>query len=40
MNIDLGEFFFFFLGTRVSCEVLEFMELEFHLNFFQGTRVL
>ena len=32
MNVDL-EFFFF--GTRVPCKVLEFMELEFHLNFFK-----
>ena len=23
----------FFLGTQVPCKVLEFMELEFHLNF-------
>ena len=22
-------------GTRVPCEVLEFMELKFHLNFFK-----
>ena len=26
---------FFFFETRVPCEVLEFMELEFHLNFFK-----
>ena len=25
----------FFFGNRVSCKVLEFMELEFYLNFFK-----
>ena len=31
----LREFFFFFFEIRVPCEVLKFMELEFHLNFFK-----
>ena len=38
MNENLGSFFFF--GTRVPYKVLEFMELEFHLNFFKELELM